>query len=255
MKIGVSTLALFPMSMEEILNYLESIKVEYIEIIKEYPYDSIDPELVNSYNFKTSVHAPLSDINIASLNESIRKTSIKEVKSSMDLASEIDASVVVVHPGQMAFLARKFEQKGMKSSLNSLKECSEYADELGIKMCIENMPDMEGLLCKDLNELNGIVQEINVAMTLDVGHAHNMGLSIDEMLNYDTIGHIHLSDNDGSFDSHDAIGSKNIDFKSLFEGLKKMKYNGILTIEVKERDEILKSLNYIKKLIISYKKS
>lgn len=247
MKIGVSTLALFPMSLKEILNYLESIKVEYCEIIREYPYDSVDVDLVNSYNLKTSVHAPLSDMNLASLNESIRKASIEEIKNSMDLASKIDASIVVVHPGQMAFLARKFEEKGIQNSLNSLKECSKYADELGIEMCVENMPDMEGLLFKNIKDLNDLVQEIGTSMTLDVGHAHNMGYSVQEMLVHD-IGHIHLSDNDGSFDNHDAIGSKNIDFKSLFEGLKKIKYDGILTIEVKEQNEILDSINYLKNL-------
>lgn len=248
MKIGVSTLALFPMSLEEILDYLESIKVEYCEIIREYPYDSVDVDLVNLYSLKTSIHAPLSDMNLASLNESIRKASVKEIKNSMDLASKIDASIVVVHPGQMAFLARKFEQKGMQNSLNSLKECSKYAEELGIKMCVENMPDMEGLLYKDIKDLNELVQQIGASMTLDVGHAHNMGYSVQEMLRYGNIGHVHLSDNDGSFDNHDAIGSETIDFKSLFDGLKKIKYDGILTIEVKERNEILDSINYIKNL-------
>ncbi|HML04305.1 MAG TPA: sugar phosphate isomerase/epimerase family protein [Methanobacterium sp.] len=248
MKIGVSTLALFPMSLEEILNYLENIEVEYVEIIREYPYHSIDSELVNSYNFKTSVHSPLSDVNIASLNESIREASVKEIKDSIDLASKIDASVVVVHPGHIAFLVREFKDELMKQSLKSLKECSKYAEDYGINLCVENMPDMDGMICKSLDELYELTQEIGASMTLDVGHAHNMGLSIDEMLKYDNIGHIHLSDNDGSFDNHDAIGSKNIDFKSLFRGLKQMQFDGICVIEVKQQDEIVKSIDHIKKL-------
>lgn len=248
MKIGVSTLALFPKSLEEILDYLESINVKYCEIMHEYPYNGIDPDLVNSYNIKTSVHAPLSDINIASLNESIRKASVGEIKNSMDLASKIDSSVIVVHPGHMAFLARRFHQEIMENILNSLKECSKYAKELGITMCVENMPDMEGMICKDLSELDGLVNEIDTYMTLDVGHAHNMGLSTEEMLKYNSIRHIHLSDNDGSFDNHNAVGSKDIDFTSLFKGLDKKKYDGMLIIEVKNQDEILESLDYIKNL-------
>jgi len=248
MKIGVSTLALFPMSLEDILDYLKNIHIEYVELIKEYPYDFIDPELVNSYDFKTSVHAPLSDINLASSNHSIRKASVQEIKNSMDLAVKIDAPVVVVHPGHMAFLARKFKEKIMINSLNSLRECSEYAEERGIKMCVENMPEMEGMLCKDLDELHNLTKEIDAYMTLDVGHAYNMGLSIGNMLKYDNLEHIHLSDNDGSFDNHDAIGSKNIDFHSLFNGLKKINFHGICVIEVKQQDEILESLNYINKL-------
>jgi Sugar phosphate isomerases/epimerases len=245
MKIGVSTLALFPMSLKEIMDYLESINVKYCELMMEYPYNRIDPDIVNSYDIKTSIHAPLSDVNIASLNESIRKASVGEVKNSIDLASKINSEVVVVHPGHMAFLARKFPEKIRESSLTSLKECSKFAEERGIKLCVENMPDMEGMTCKDLAELNDLVQEIEVSMTVDVGHAYNAGISIDEILKYDNVGHFHLSDNDGSFDNHNAVGSKDIDFRSLFEGLNKKKFDGVLVVEVTNKDEILESLDYI----------
>ncbi len=248
MKIGVSTLALFPMSLKEILDYLEDINVEYCELMMEYPYNNIDPDIVNSYDIKTSIHAPLSDVNIASLNNSIRRASVEEVKNSIDLASKIDSEVVVVHPGHMAFLARKFPEKIRESSLTSLKECSKFAEERGIKLCVENMPDMEGMTCKDLAELNDLVQEIGVSMTVDVGHAYNAGISVDEILKYDNIGHFHLSDNDGSFDNHNAVGSKDIDFKSLFEGLNKKKFDGVLVVEVTNKDEILESLDYINRL-------
>ena len=250
MKIGVSTLALFPMSLKEILDYLESINVKYCELMLEYPYNEIDPDLVNSYSIKTSIHTPLSDVNIASLNESIRKASVEEVIKSINLASKVGSEALVVHPGHMAFLARKFQEKIRENSLISLKECSRFAEERGIKLCVENMPDMEGMICKDLDELNELVQEIGALMTIDVGHAHNVGISIDEILKYDNIGHIHLSDNDGSFDNHNAVGSKDIDFKSLFEGLNKKKFDGILVVEVTNKNEILESLDYIQKLTV-----
>ena len=46
-------------------------------------------------------------------------------------------------------------------------------------------------------------------MTLDVGHAHNTGFSTEEMVKSNHIKHIHLSDNDGSFDNHEALGKRN----------------------------------------------
>ena len=248
MKIGVSTLALFPMPLGGIMNYLEDIKVEYCELMLDYPYNKIDPDLVNSYDIKTSIHAPLSDVNIASLNESIRKASVKEIKNSIDLASKIDSEAIVVHPGHMAFLARKFQEKIRETSLISLKECSRFAEERGVKLCVENMPDMEGMICKGLNELNELVYEVGASMVIDIGHAHNVGISIDEILKYDNIGHFHLSDNDGSFDNHNAVGSKDIDFKSLFTGLNKKKFDGILVIEVTNKEEVLESLDYVKNL-------
>ncbi len=249
MKIGVSTLALHPNSLEEILVYLDELGVNYVEIIREYPYHEIDSDMVNSYNFKTSIHAPLSDINIASLNESIRKASVKEVKDSIDMASKIDSSVLVVHPGRIAFLFREFKDLIMGKCVESLEECVKDADENGIKICVENMPDMEGMICKGLHELDDLTQKVGASMTLDVGHAHNMGISIEDMLKYPNIGHLHLSDNDGSFDDHDALGSKNLDFESLINGLKNNKFNGICVIEVKQKEEIVESLDYIKKLV------
>ena len=249
MKIGVSTLALFPMSLDEIMDYLESINVEFCELMLDYPYNRIDPDLVNSYDIKTSIHAPLSDVNIASLNDSIRKASVEEIKNSIDLASKLDSEAIVVHPGHMAFLARKFQEKIRETSLISLKECSKFAEEHGIKLCVENMPDMEGMICKDLHELDELVQEVNASMVIDIGHAHNVGISIDEILKYDNIGHFHLSDNDGSFDNHNAVGSKDIDFESLFDGLNKKNFDGILVIEVTNKDEVLESLDYIKELV------
>ncbi len=53
-------------------------------------------------------------------------------------------------------------------------------------MCV-NMPDIESLLFKDLNELNELILDIDAYMTLDVGHAHNNGFPIDEMLKYPRI--------------------------------------------------------------------
>ena len=60
------------------------------------------------------------------------------------------------------------------------------------------------------------------------------------------IKHIHLSDNDGSFDNHNAIGSASIDFKSLFKELKRIGYNGILVVEVKDPQAVSESLDFLK---------
>ena len=80
---------------------------------------------------------------------------------------------------------------------------------------------------------------------MDVGHANNMKFNIGEMLHSPLIKHIHLSDNDGSFDNHNSIGSGDIDFKSLFNELKKISYKGILVVEVKDPKSVIESLDYL----------
>jgi sugar phosphate isomerase/epimerase len=175
------------------------------------------------------------------------------MKNSMDIASKIDSEVVVVHPGHMPILGRKFPDKILKNNLNSLKECSLYAQDLGVKMCLENMPDIEGLLYKDLEELEKLVLDIDAYMTLDVGHAHNLNFPVEDMLKSPKIRHIHLHDNDGSFDNHNALGSAEItagtgvNFPELFRELKRMRYQGVLVVEVNRPQEVGESLDYLKK--------
>lgn len=118
-------------------------------------------------------------------------------------------------------------------------------------MCVENMPLLERLLYTNIEALyEDVANEIHSGITLDVGHGHNNGFTVDEMLKSKDIHHIHLSDNDGSYDMHDALGTHNIDFERLFEILKKNKYDDICVIEVYTPHQILKSIDYLKKINI-----
>ena len=53
-----------------------------------------------------------------------------------------------------------FEDKILGLNYNSLKECADYANDLGLKMCVENMPNMEGYLFKDVSKLDSALNEI-----------------------------------------------------------------------------------------------
>ena len=116
-------------------------------------------------------------------------------------------------------------------------------------MCVENMPRIEGLLFQDLEDLDHLVREIDAHITLDVGHAHNNNIPTAEMLRSSRVKHVHLSDNDGSLDQHDALGSADIDFKSLMRDLQKINFQGILVVEVKSAEEVEPSLSYLKGLM------
>jgi len=249
MKIGVSTLALYPQPLEEVLESLEERNIDYCEIINEYPYHELEEDLLDSYQIKLTVHSPLSDINLASHNQSIRDSSIEEVKKSMDRAVQWNADLVVVHPGSMPIMGKKIEEKIFKYNLESLKECADYARDSGIYMCVENMPVIESLLYQDLNELNSLLEELDVCMTLDVGHAHNSGFSPSQMFSYPRIKHVHLSDNDGTFDQHNALGSGSIDFDLIFKNIEKSKYDGVLVVEVKDPQDVITSLDFITKKV------
>jgi len=242
---GVSTLALHPAPPNVTLEYIEGLGISYCEIINEYPLDRIEEDLTGSYSLQYIVHAPISDVNIASPNNRIRRSSIMEIKSSLDLAAHLDSDKLILHPGSVPFLARVYKDRILEYNFKSLKELKNYADDLGVTLCLENMPRMEKYLYNNLKELQRLVEELGIMATLDIGHAHTMGHTIKD-IKMGLIGHIHLSDNDGIEDSHNALGTGSINFPKVFENLKG--YDGILTIEVKSKDELIESLDFLEKL-------
>lgn len=249
MKISVSTLGLYPAKMENILEFVTGHNLDYLEIITEYPYKNVTCDELSCYDLGISIHAPMSDINISSHIDKIRQASIEEMISSFKKANELDANRVTVHPGSIPVMALKFTDKILDYNMKSLKYLESQAEEYGVMMCVENMPLLERLLYTNIEALyDDVANEIHSGITLDVGHGHNNGFNVDEMLDSKNIHHIHLSDNDGSYDMHDALGTHNIDFKRLFELLEKRNYDDICVIEVYTMHQILKSIDYLKEI-------
>ena len=247
MKIGASTLAGIEFELEKTLDFIENLGIEYAELVHQYPAEFIDSEILESYSLKYSIHAPFMDVNIASPQEQSRLNSIAQIKSSIDLANEINAEAVVVHPGLISFLANKYFKKEVYEFANeSIKEIGDYAKDLGVMATIENMPNFESMIYQNIVDLNQLLVENEMHMTLDIGHANHVGYAPDEMI-FDSIKHVHVHDNLGDDDSHLPLGEGSIDLKYIIDTLESKNYDGIYILEVNDYDSIKKSYEYMKK--------
>ena len=247
MKIGASTLAGIEFELEKTLDFIENLGIEYAELVHQYPAEFIDSEILESYSLKYSIHAPFMDVNIASPQDQSRLNSIAQIKSSIDLANEINAEAVVVHPGVISFLANKYFKKEVYEFANqSIKEIGDYAKNLGVMATIENMPNFESMIYQNIADLNQLLVENEMHMTLDIGHANHVGYAPDEMI-FDSIKHVHVHDNLGDDDSHLALGEGSIDLKYIINTLESKNYDGIYILEVNDYDSIKKSYEYMKK--------
>jgi sugar phosphate isomerase/epimerase len=247
MKIGVSSLAIYKENIFNNLEFFEGLDIDYFEIISDYPNNVVDSEALKSFNLKYTVHSPIVDLNLASLNKSVQKLSIAEIKRSVDLARELDSKIVVVHPGSIPFISKPFEKEAIAKSRESMKICKDYGEDLGVTIAIENMPKIEGFLYQDIYELNKLLKELEMDMTLDVAHAATNGFKEEEFY-FDSVKHMHLSDNNHEFDEHLALGEGLINFKTIIDKFNKNNYNGIYTIEVNDKESVLKSIEYLKKI-------
>ncbi len=245
MKIGASTLSGFKDDIETNLEYFEGLGLDYAEILHQYPNQNPDTSIFENYNLKYSVHSPIINLNIASLTESIRKASVAEIKKSIDFANEINSELVVVHPGSIPFLGRDFEDKIYDLNTQSIKEIGEYGENLGVRAAIENMPTFGGYMYTNPYKLNELLEELDMSMTLDIGHANHAGYGPEDMY-FDSIKHIHAHDNNGDDDSHYALGDGSIDLKSIISTFEDKNYDGTYIIEVNEMDWVKKSYDYLK---------
>ena len=246
MKIGASTLAGIEYDLENALDFIEGLGLEYAELVHQFPSEVIDAELLESYNLKYSIHAPFMDVNIASLQDQSRLNSIKQIKSSIDLANEIDAEAVVIHPGVTSYLPNKFFKKEVNEfAMKSMVELGRYGEDLGVLTTFENMPAFESMLFNDMEKLNEFLTSHELYMTLDIGHANHAGYPAEAMY-FDSIKHIHIHDNFGDDDSHLPLGEGSIDLKCIVNTLEKNNYDGIYILEVNDYDSIEKSYKYMK---------
>ena len=247
MKIGASTLAGIEFELEKTLDFIENLGIEYAELVHQYPAEFIDTEILESYSLKYSIHAPFMDVNIASLQDQSRLNSIAQIKSSIDLANEINAEAVVVHPGLISFLANKYFKNEVYEFANeSIKEIGDYAKDLGVLATIENMPNFESMIYQNIVDLNQLLVENEMHMTLDIGHANHVGYAPEDMI-FDSIKHVHVHDNLGDDDSHLPLGEGSIDLKYIINTLESKNYDGIYILEVNDYDSIKKSFEYMKK--------
>ena len=247
MKIGASTLAGIEFELEKTLDFIENLGIEYAELVHQYPAEFIDSEILESYSLKYSIHAPFMDVNIASPQDQSRLNSIAQIKSSIDLANEINAEAVVVHPGLISFLANKYFKKEVYEFANqSIKEIGDYAKNLGVVATIENMPNFESMIYQNIVDLNQLLVENEMHMTLDIGHANHVGYAPEDMI-FDSIKHVHVHDNLGDDDSHLPLGEGSIDLKYIINTLESKNYDGIYILEVNDYDSIKKSYEYMKK--------
>ena len=71
-------------------------------------------ESKDSYDLEFSLHAPFSDLNIASLNPKIRESSIAQIIETIRISSKLGIGLVTLHPGHRSPLGAYFPDKAKK---------------------------------------------------------------------------------------------------------------------------------------------
>ena len=225
-------------SLYDALKICDENKISSIEIGSNHSYEE-DYSYLSDFNMNFLIHNyfPVPEnsfvINIASLNNEIRKRSINQIKRSIKYCSDIGASLYTFHAGfisdplganksksnydfqwdEFQILNSKYE-KATDLMYNSLDKIINYASSLKIPICLETQGSFgkkEHLLFQKPEEYNQFMDRYepsDVGLNLNIGHLYlsanafnyNWKDLVDSISGY--VLAMELSHNDGFEDQH-----------------------------------------------------
>lgn len=222
MRYGASMDVRFDSAVDSFAAFLADVGLSHVELRAGYldvNPDEADPDYLRTvaadHGLTYSVHAPHLDAALGNVNEGLRAAAVEQVQASIDLAAAIDAEAVVVHGGtQRTRYPDHVREHVREHAVQSVRACAQYADLLGVPLCLENQRDAAGKHRHTAtpDRLAAFLDDVGVdsdylRLALDVGHAKATGVDYQAFVDRfgDRIRVCHLHDNDGAGDDHDPL--------------------------------------------------
>ena len=169
---------------------------------------------------------------IASPFPALRKAALAELELDLDVFARLGATRMNVHPDRGASLSPA--DWTIERNADALESLTVAAAPRGIQVMVENVPTMFGRV----DVLKRLFDRVpSLGFHLDVGHA-NLGVprnTTPELLDAfaNRLVHVHVSDNKGGdWDLHLPLGAGLIDWTAMVKELKRVGYDGTITLEV-----------------------
>jgi len=201
-----------------------------------------------SHPLRFQVHAPLSDINIASFSEKVREASITEVCEAVRMAAGFGAEMVTFHPGHLSPVAQLDPGRIRALTMEAVSRIAKAGREHGVPLAIENMPKTRMTAFQGPADLLQCVEGTDVGLCLDVGHANTTGNLDDYLAAADRVRNIHIHDNNGGWDDHMVLGAGNLPLARIVSALKPS-FRGRWVIESRDLEEGIRSRDVLGKLL------
>jgi len=245
-QIGLSMLCHLSEPFTKMTNCLTKADTQYIEIVDDGFHELNSrriktlAEIGKSCSLKYSVHAPFSDVNPASPSKPMLNAMLKRLKKSIEYACAIDAIVWVFHPGVKTGISSFYPGTDWLQNIRSAEALFEIANDCGVKIAIENVPEPYPFLMKSVEDFGRFYAEVDadIGLVLDVGHANINGQTELFLTVFrDKIVHVHVSDNDGKSDQHLGLGCGTVDWERVASLLRKNRFDNVVVVESIEHVE------------------
>jgi len=256
LKVGYHTWSFASLSLEKALRHIRDAGFTEVEINADKRH--LDPRVCPRQKLPqirrllkdmslhpNSVHAPINGANISTSNLEDRRQAIKLLIDTLEYCRAIECPIAVVHPNHSDSLPLGAETM-KRNSVEALKEIVLKAEDLGVKIALENLIEKEerrfGSRISDLIEIIKDVGSPYMGICLDTGHINlipdpNVNLESEIIQAGKHLWTLHVHDNDGLEDRHWPPGDGNINWRHVIRGLRKVNYQGVFMMEVQEGED------------------
>lgn len=171
-------------------------------------------KIIRDSNLHFKYHLPYSFVEIGHPDIKIRNYSINTVLFYLDFIHSLHGEVAIIHVGAQNDCL-------LRDCLNSLLIIADYANELNIKLCVENLIHGVTTVFDSLLELLSID---NVGLCFDTGHAYVVNQSVKNyipniLLLLDKVKHSHVYFSEDSSFNHIPFTKKNLFVTELLKML------------------------------------
>jgi len=239
------------------LKHITEFDVNYIELVDESQHAlnrkrvTALKRIARENGLEFTVHAPFADINIASPNPMLRRVMLKRLEKSLRYARQLRCRQWVFHSGWRSGVSEFYPNLDWQINLRSVRTLLAVAKKLGVEISIENTPEPFHFLVKRMQDFalfySELGSDVDLGITLDIAHANTNQQVFGFVEKFaDKIVHVHVSDNEGKYDSHRGIGYGKIDWESVAKALKTINYKGLVMLE--SIDHVQRSLQTMRRL-------
>ena len=200
-------------------------------------------DVAGSYDLKYSVHLPMSDVNIASMNRRIRSTSISEIAEAMRLAAGLGILTFVVHAGTHSVLSSGNGERAFLLAREGVKTLAVLSKSMGAELLVENTPAVSGSVAPTAKLMRSLMAGLPVGLCLDVAHASIGGELSGFQTMQDRIRMVHLSDNDGYSDTHLSIGTGKVARAEILSAISAV--GAPVVIEARSMEDAISGKKYV----------
>ena len=173
-----------------------------------------------------------------------RAERFEKMTKAMVIARYLGAKYMAVHP-LMPYGANSSENPGGVYEINRqfFAALANVGKNLGVTVCLENMP-FENHPIHSTEQILALVRDVdhpNLKVCFDTGHANCTGENVANsvrLLGRDLLKIIHVHDNYGESDLHNAPYDGTVDWSEFIEALYEIGYGGVMNLEVKIPEDL-----------------